>query len=206
MNAITALASLSKLDVPCFTTNDASSVLHLSRSAASHMLARLARAGVLARLRPGLWSLPGRMDRMALAEALAAPMPAYISLQSALYHHGMISQIPSVLYAVTPGQTRRFDSPLGSASLHHISSRFFFGFERVGRHGPSIAVPEKALLDTLYFSPAKSGLFRSFPEIEFPKRFKKSLAREWVRRIPSLRTRTLVMRKLEALLRPENRS
>jgi predicted transcriptional regulator of viral defense system len=37
-----------------------------------------------------------------LPELISAPWPAYVSLQSALHHHGVIEQIPSVIYAVTP--------------------------------------------------------------------------------------------------------
>ena len=42
----------------------------------------------------------------AIPEHLASPFPAYVSLQSALYYHGMISQIPAVTYAVSLARTR----------------------------------------------------------------------------------------------------
>jgi len=52
--------------------------------------------------------------RRALLEFLTAPFPAYVSLQSALYLHGMISQVPALTYAVTLARSRRLATPLGS--------------------------------------------------------------------------------------------
>ena len=73
---------------------------------------RLARSGFVRRVSRGLWLADdgARLDR--LAERIAAPYPAYVSLQSALFRHGLIKQVPSVVYAVTPGRTRRVRRPL----------------------------------------------------------------------------------------------
>jgi len=164
------------------------------------MLARLAASGQVVRLRRGVWSLPGRVDPLALSEYLASPFPAYVSLQSALYLHGMISQMPAVTYAVSLARTRRFTTPLGTVSVHHVQPAFYFGFEDAGRSGGRLATPEKALIDFLYLTPARSNLFRALPELEWPKRFGVSAARSIVKRIDPPRRRTLVARKLEKLL------
>ena len=37
---------------------------------------------------PAPKGFPGRLDPLAVPERLTAPQPAYVSLQSALYHHG----------------------------------------------------------------------------------------------------------------------
>ena len=152
------------------------------------------------RLRRGVWALPNRVDPLALPEYLTAPFPAYVSLQSALYLHGMISQMPAVTYAVTLARTRRFTTPLGTVSLHHVQPSFFFGFEDAGRSGGRLATPEKALVDFLYLTPARSRLFRALPELEWPKRFSVSAARGVVERIEPVRRRTLVGRKLRQLM------
>ena len=58
-----------------------------------------------------------------------------MSLQSALYLHGMISQVPTVTYAVSLARTRRFVTTLGTVSVHHVQPPFFFGFQDVGHGG-----------------------------------------------------------------------
>jgi len=198
---VDAFGTLASLDAPSFTTRDAAARLRVPHGHASASLARLGAAGLVVRLRRGVWAKAGGVDPLALPEYLTAPFPAYVSLQSALYLHGMISQIPAVTYAVTLARTRRLVTPLGTVSLHHVRPTFFFGYEDVGRAGGRLATPEKALVDLLYLTPARSGLFRALPEIEWPKAFRASVARSIVRRIePASRQRT-VARKLEELLR-----
>src|SRR5208282_4738261 len=103
MNGIEALARLRNLGVPVVTTADAAAVLRLSTAAASHTLRRLARAGLAVPVRRGLWVLDRDMDPLLLPEHLTAPYPSYVSLQTALFRHGLISQIPSMTYAITLG-------------------------------------------------------------------------------------------------------
>jgi len=156
MKLIDALARVLALDQPAFRTSDASVCLRVERRHASKILERLADAGHLLRLARALWGVPGRIEAFALPEYLAAPFPAYVSLHSALFHHGMVSQIPSVIYAVTVGRARRRETPIGVVSFHHVAPSFFFGFESHGRGGIKIASPEKALLDVLYLGAGRS--------------------------------------------------
>jgi predicted transcriptional regulator of viral defense system len=194
------LSTLASMDVPAFTTREAAAVLRVPNGHASVSLARLAAAGHLVRLRRGVWALPSRVDALAVPEYLTAPLPAYVSLQSALYLHGMISQMPVVTYAVTLARTRRYVTPLGVVSLHHVQPTFFFGFEDKDGPGTRLATPEKALVDSLYLAPARSQLFRALPEIAWPKTFRVSVARDIVRRIEPARRRSFVTTKLDALL------
>jgi hypothetical protein len=103
-------------------------------------------------------------------------------------------------YVVSLARTRRFTTPLGTVSVHHVQPAFFFGFEDAGRSGGRLATPEKALIDFLYLTPARSKLFRALPALEWPKRFSVRAARAIVKRIDPPRRRTLVARKLEELL------
>lgn len=77
----------------------------------------------------------------------------------------MISQIPAITYAVSIGRTKRYETPLGVVSFHHVHPSFFFGFETIGKGMVKMATPEKALIDFLYLSPSKSRLFRALPEL-----------------------------------------
>lgn len=200
MTLLDALSTIASMDAAVFSTSDVAARLRVPNGHASVMLARLAASGHVLRLRRGVWSLPGRVDSLALPEYLTSPFPAYVSLQSALYLHGMISQVPVITYAVSLARTRRFRTPLGTVSVHHVQPTFFFGFEDVGRSGGRLATPEKALLDFLYLAPARSRLFRALPELEWPSRFSARRARAMVGRIEPPRQRTFVARKLEDLL------
>ena len=135
---------------------EAAARLRVPNGHASVSLARLRAAGLLVRLRRGVWALPDRVDALALPEFLTAPFPAYVSLQSALYLHGMVSQVPAVTYAVTLARTRRFATPLGDGVPASRPAAFFFGYEDAGRAGGRLATPEKALVDFLYLAPARS--------------------------------------------------
>ncbi len=200
MRLVDVLTALAGMETPVFTTAEAAARLGLANAHASVSLARLRAAGLLVRLRRGVWALPGRVDALALPEYLTAPFPAYVSLQSALYLHGMVSQVPAVTYAVTLARTRRYATPLGTVSLHHVRPSFFFGYEDVGRGAGRLATREKALVDFLYLGPARSGLFRALPEIEWPKTFEPGVARAIVDRIEPASRRRAVARKLEELL------
>jgi predicted transcriptional regulator of viral defense system len=199
MNALEALTAVGSMDAPVFTTADAAIRLGVVNGHASVILARLAASGQLIRLRRGVWARAGGVDPLALPEYLTAPFPAYVSLQSALYLHGMISQVPVVTYAVSLARTRRFTTPMGTVSIHHVQPSFFFGFEDAG-HSGRLATPEKALVDFLYLTPARSQLFRALPELEWPRRFSARRARAIVERVQPARRRTLVTRRLDALL------
>jgi len=191
------------MDDPVFETADAAVRLSLSNAHASATLARLAAARHLVRLRRGLWALPGRVDPLTLPARLTAPLPSYISLQSALYLHGMISQVPTVTYAVSLARARRFSTPLGTISVHHVAPSFFFGYEDTGQTGVLMASPEKALVDFLYLAPARSMLFRALPEVELPRGFSARRAGAMTRRIKSPRRRVMVVRSLARILGAE---
>ena len=141
--------------------------------------------------------MEGAVSKLALPVYLTAPFPSYVSLQSALFYHGMISQIPSVTYVVSIARTRFYRTALGDVSIHHVAPEFFFGFERVNEHNAWMATPEKALLDVLYLRPTKTRLFSALPELTFPKHFSPKRARAVLKRIPSLNRRTLVQRQFE---------
>ncbi len=200
MTLVDALASLAAGGTPVFETGDAAVRLDLSNAHASKVLGRLAAARHVVRLRRGLWAFPDRVDPLTLPARLTAPLPSYVSLQSALYFHGMISQVPRVVYAVSLARTRRYTTSLGVVSIHHVVPGFFFGFQEAGRQGAYIASPEKTLVDFLYFAPARSKLFRALPELALPRGFSARRARAMTERIESPKRRVMVTRSLERLL------
>jgi predicted transcriptional regulator of viral defense system len=200
MTGSEVLARLRMLRVPAVTTADAAAVLHVSIVAASHALQRFGKAGLVTAVRKGVWALQERPDPMVLADYVTAPYPSYVSLQSALYQHGMIEQIPDVTYLVSLARTSRVETGVGTYSVHHIEPRLFGGFTADARTEVKLASPEKALVDVLYLSPTRTGLFAALPELTLPSRFRVREARAWIGRIASARLRTIAMSKLDAIL------
>jgi predicted transcriptional regulator of viral defense system len=192
VRATEAFRRLRALGVPVVTTADATAALNLRVDAASQVLRRLRDAGLVTSLRRGLWSVGQVPDRLALAEHVTAPYPAYVSLQSALFAHGIISQVPETVYLVSLGRSGRGKTSVGLFSVHHVPPELFGGFEFLPESGVKLASPAKALVDLLYLSGTSLRLFRSLPELELPPDFKASVARHWMGRIPSTRLRSLV--------------
>lgn len=199
MRSIDALAQIRATDQPVLSTRDVAVLLKMGAAHASKLLQRLEQSHHIVRLKPGLWAFSRLVNPMALPQYLAAPFPSYISLQSALYHHGMIEQVPEVIYAVSLARTRRIQTPLGTVSFHHVAPGFFCGFDDDPKVGVKIATPEKAILDILYLRPAKSKLFRDLPELELPKTLDVAKANEMIDRIAFKRRRSFVRSEFERL-------
>lgn len=187
-----------------FTTNDAATLLGIESSYATKVLTRLSVTGHVLRLARGRWALPDALDPFLLPEALTAPLPSYVSLHTALHHHGLIEQIPSTVYAVTLAPSAERRTPAGTVSLHHVAPGFFFGFE-TAPGGAKVARPEKALLDFLYLRPGRSRRFRSLPELTLPRSFSATWARRAIDRIASPSRRTLVLREFDKALQSARR-
>jgi len=199
MNGAEALAILRRLGVPALDTADAAAALGLSTAAASQTLARLARAGLIRSVRHGTWWLEDRLDRLLLPEYLTAPLPSYVSLQTALHRRGLIEQIPEVIYVVSLARSARLRTKLGTFSIHHVAPEVFGGYEET-EHGVKLATAEKALFDFAYLSSGRTRLFTRLPELEVPRGFRRKELSRWLAKIPSVRSRTLTERKLDALL------
>ncbi len=94
----------------------------------------------------------------------------------------MISQLPTIIYAVSLARTKAFSTPLAELSIHHLEENFFFGFklcQELYQNGYT----RKTLIDIIYLSAAKSRLFRSLPEVESPKNFNLNTAQSIISHI-----------------------
>jgi predicted transcriptional regulator of viral defense system len=196
MNQIEALQRLRTLAAPVVETRDVAALLQVSTSNATTILRRLAREGMITHLIRGRWLVSEKIDRLALPELISAPHPAYISVQSALFHHGLIEQIPLVIYVVTPGRPRRFRTPLGTISFHRMPPELFKGFELSSR---SDATPEKALFDLLYLAPGRSRVFSKLPELTIPRRFQWQRLKEYTELVKSPSRQAYIAERIRAL-------
>lgn len=199
MNQIEALQRLRTLATPVIESRDAAALLRVSTSNATTILRRLAAQGLIAHLSRGRWLLDEKIDRLALPELISAPYPAYSSMQSALFHHGLIEQIPSVVYAVTPARPRRLQTPLGTISFHRMPAELFMGFELSPRTNAKIATPEKALFDLLYLAPGRSRLFSKPPELTIPRRFHWQRLKEYTKLVRSAARNAYITERIRSL-------
>jgi len=199
MNQIEALQRLHTLATPVVETRDAAALLQVSTGNATAILRRLASKAMIVHLSRGRWLVNEKIDRLALPELILAPYPAYISLQSALFHHGLIEQIPSVIYAVTPARPRRLRTPVGTISYHRMPPELFKGFELSSGSDAKIATPEKALFDLLYLAPGRSRVFSHPPELTIPKRFQWQRLKEFTQLVRSSGRRAYIAERTRAL-------
>ena len=87
--------------------------------------------------------------------------PSYISLETALYFHQFILDCAPAdsfdeksTQAITKHKTVIYQNDRGIYSYRKIKPEFYFGFENVEIDGKPIqmAIPEKAIIDFLYFN------------------------------------------------------
>ncbi len=198
MRTVDALGELQQLRRPVLETGEVVARLDVSRVRASQILHSLEEAGLVSRLRRGLWLLKPDTDPFSIPPYLTSPFPAYVSLWSALSKHRMIEQIPRQIFVVSLDRPRQVETPLATYSIHHLAPEVFGGFTGASDAG-YIATPEKTLFDAVYLPSARRGpVF--LPELELPEIFDTSEVTAWTQRISAPWLRTKVSRGLEKIL------
>ena len=199
MNQVEAVQRLKRLGTHGFETRDAAAALDVTAANAHMILRRLAQSGLLIHVSRGRWLQSADVPPFALPELISAPHPAYISLQSALFHHGLVEQIPAVIYAVTLGRPRRVRTPFGVVSFHRLPPELFSGFDVEDAGGAKIATAEKALFDLLYLAPGRSRLFATLPEMEIPRKFRWAQLTQYATLVKSPSRRTYLTEAIARL-------
>jgi len=144
---------LENLKNPIFSLHD---LAMLGQKANSSQISSLAKRGDIIRLKNGLYVIASRKADV-VPEHIAFRMygPSYISLEWALYKHGLMPDIPYNVTSITAKTTRDFKTPFGSFIYKSVKPDLFFGYmkyEDVSGQPYLLAQPEKALLDYLYLS------------------------------------------------------
>jgi hypothetical protein len=170
----------------------------MSETAASQLLSRLAKDGLVLRVRRGLWAISPRMEPYRVPAFITAPFPSYISTWSALYHHGMIDQVPRRIYVVSLDRTKHVKSPIGNYVIQHLRPELFEGYET--RDGIAMAIPEKALFDTVYLLAARGKRYVRLPELETPKGFQPSRHDNWIMKVSPRRLHIVVADSLDQIV------
>jgi predicted transcriptional regulator of viral defense system len=153
---------LIQLDKPLLNIADLEKILGLKNRASLYVtLHRLTRYGVLERLRRGAYRLSFRPRDVAQA-ANQLYSPSYLSFESALSRHGVLSQIPYTVTFATPRRSKKMRLGETMIEFRQLRADLFFGY--VLESGLYLAEPEKALLDEMYF--VKRGkAFLAFDEL-----------------------------------------
>lgn len=146
-STIELVRTLSALDKPYVATADLQRLLGLSGKTVAVTLGRLVKTGVLRRLRRNVYVLstqPVDIERL----AMALRFPAYLSFESALARHGILSQLPHSVTLATTRPSAREVIAGRDVVYSHLPPPLFWGY--TSDHGLQVAEPEKALLDQLY--------------------------------------------------------
>ena len=164
-------------DKRIFTLREIAALAGISRPAAGMLLLRAEKNGVVARVVNCWINRSDPPDLSDLAFALASP--SYLSFESALYRHGLLSQSPrgGLTVAVT-GRPRVVESPWGSIRFIHLQRPLFFGFD-----SNRIAFPEKAWLDLLYIRGRRRAT-RGWTEEFYPERLNRRRLRSYQKKFP----------------------
>lgn len=198
MKLIEAYADLLRMKRPIITNREAAARWRTEQVTASRRLRGMEEAGLVRRLRRGVWALRPEIEPIAAAHFLTAPFPAYVSFWSALARHGLIEQIPRQVSVASLDRSRRIETSIGTYVIHHLAPQVFGGFEGSEAKG-YVATAEKAVFDTVYVRSAAGGR-AYFPELLLPRGFDRDEVASWVDRIESPRLRTLVSRGIRAAL------
>ena len=203
------LRFIKKLHRPVFTTYELSAISEKSLSTTTQALNFLQKQGLIFRIYRGIWV---EADNKKLSPYTVIPFlfprqSAYLSFISALHLYGIIEQIPQIITIASTTHTKIIQTEIGTFSIHRIAPTFFNGFKWYKETGTFlIAEPEKALIDCLYLSARRKKQFSHFPELHFPQSFSFNKTKKWTKKIPDVKIRSYVDKKLNIILQRKNMS
>lgn len=122
-------------------------------------VAQLEKAGEIIRLKRNLFVVNPEETGISLSSGLIANhllSPSYISMQTALRHHGLIPEAVYTIQSMTFKAAKSFNTPVGSFCYYHISREAYpIGITQI-KEGNAVyimATPEKALCDLIANQP-----------------------------------------------------
>lgn len=122
-------------------------------------LSRWVQGGRLVQLRRGLYALAPpyrKTEPHPFVVANRLVRGSYVSLQSALAHHGLIPEHVPVITSLTTGRAQRRENPFGSFEYHHCPPDRLDGYRLDALGGGQealVATPAKALADLIHLVP-----------------------------------------------------
>jgi predicted transcriptional regulator of viral defense system len=149
-NKVKATEAILQSDIGIIPSETLRNLLGISRHQAPFdLINSLVMNGILKRLEMGKYIIPSKKpSNFLIANFLYEP--SYISFESALNFHGILSQFPFEITSATVKKTKIKEIDGNIYSYSHINKDLFWGYEK--KDGFLIALPEKALLDQIYLS------------------------------------------------------
>lgn len=142
------------------TDVDLNNLLGGTKAARHGMVNKALKKGELIRIRRGLYLLHEKYRHKKLSKFFLASRIAphsYISLESALSHHGFIPErVSTVTSVIACGRTKEFVTPFGEFAFHHLpinEYEFLTGVSRVEEIKAEpflLASPLRAIADIVY--------------------------------------------------------
>ncbi|MBI4227496.1 MAG: type IV toxin-antitoxin system AbiEi family antitoxin domain-containing protein [Candidatus Omnitrophica bacterium] len=152
VNWITVGRALRAQGLRVFTPLELRRLLRISPVAVRFLVHRAAKRGLLTKLRRGLYAVT---DAPPSAPVVANRLyePSYLSFEWALAYHHLIPEMTYVLTSATSRPTRTFSALGHTFEYHRLKVAAFTGYApvKVGTDTVLVAMPEKALVDTVYF-------------------------------------------------------
>lgn len=146
--------------LPVFTLDDFAGI-ERDRHYLWLVLHRYEKSGKLLRLKRGVYTTASYIEKTKNRGEIEVFMdflanflysPSYLSLETILYRHNILTEVPVNLTSVTKNKTAAFTNKLGNFLYHKIKSPLFCGFEvsEEGDFSFRKATKAKALFDFLY--------------------------------------------------------
>lgn len=171
------IKKLSSKKIPLFSLNELGGLLGSNRQSLYKRIQRLTNNEILEKLTKGkyLFSLNAVND-FTIANFLY--QPSYISLQSALSFHNIMTGFSYQITSISTKKTKKILVNEKEYTYSKISPDLFWGFEK--QEDFLIARPEKALLDYVYFA-SKGLISLDWEEIDISNLDKK-LITKWAKK------------------------
>jgi len=143
------LQKINSIPKPHFSFADIRKIADMDDKSLAVSLSRMAKKGELAKLGKGIYTADiSRIDWEQFA--VEKYSPSYISFESALARHNILSQQPASLTLATANRGHRIKMLENMIIYRHIQPKLFWGYLQDGN--TLIAEPEKAFLDLAYLS------------------------------------------------------
>jgi len=135
-----------------FSRRDIQALFGVSSNAATMLLHRYNKQGIIIRVKRGMYALAEAVPpEVYIANQLYSP--SYISREFALSYHRIIPETVYEITCITTRDTRKFERLGKVYSYRHLMPKAFTGYTVEKRRGFTfrIADPEKAFVDVLYY-------------------------------------------------------
>ncbi|ASI13785.1 transcriptional regulator antitoxin [Candidatus Mancarchaeum acidiphilum] len=147
MNQLQFIKEIKSLNIPVFSTKEASMIVNKDIKYTSLYLSRLLNRGEISRIEKGKYYLK---DANPYAVASNIIYPSYVSMMSAFKYYGITTQNLSAIDILTDARHSNGISIGGyNIIFTKIPRRLMFGFYRSKEDGTFVAYVEKAIIDAI---------------------------------------------------------